>query len=96
MQNSKGLTSIVILFVGIVILVVTFVLYNSPRSEIDYSNFVNTEIQSRKTSEDTIPQIKDEISDFDDEETLKSELDATVVGNPEADFSDLEQEALSL
>lgn len=84
MKNSKGLTSIVILFVAIVILVVTFVLYNSPRSEIDYSNFVNTETQSRQTSEDTIPQIEDEISDFDDEETLKRELDATIVGDPAA------------
>lgn len=98
MKNKyiKGLSTLLILFAGLAVILISFVIFNLLRQEKEEttrqeSTEVMTEERETHETADTA-----ELSDSDEIDVIEQELEDTIEGSFDADFEELDEEATSL
>ncbi len=98
MKNKyiKGLSTLLILFAGLAIILISFVIFNLLRREKkETTRPVVTEIMTEEGEIDETDETA-EISDSDEIDVIEQELDDTIERSFDADFEELDEEATSL
>lgn len=90
LKNNSGIASVLVLGVAIIILIVGIALYGYQTGD---DGIVMDSIRDVvKNDEQNTTDDSPEISQSDDIEALEAELEATVVGSPDNDFAELEED----
>jgi hypothetical protein len=98
MKNKyiKGLSTLLILFAGLAVILISFVIFNLLRREKEETTRpVVTEVMIEEGETDETADTA-EISDSDEIDVIEQELDDTIERSFDADFEELDEEATSL
>ena len=95
MKNKyiKGLSTLLVLFAGLAIILISFVIFNLLRQEKEEATRQEaTEVMT----EEGEPHETAELSDSDEIDVIEQELEGTIERSFDADFEELDEEATSL
>ena len=98
MKNKyiKGLSTLLILFAGLAVILISFVIFNLLRQEKEEATRpVVTEMITEEGEADETADTA-EISDSDEIDVIEQELEGTIERSFDADFEELDEEATSL